>query len=300
MYKWIVTEIGLKCIIIVNNLNANKNPVDVLRNVWSITFELNKMMNKTKVEEKDVQDMQERDYNVVQKIKTAQKRLSELRRSVMSMSQITKDIENDIVDALSLLSNEMIKNESEKNVKIKEWWDLNIEIDDNSDNKLTSTEIWNRFKKDNKEYVDENKLLIDDFKNYVKVFIDVDKYNEKSKKGSIEFIGFKFKEVLLVSQPIEIEINIPTVVQPKKKVVNRVIKNQQNLVINETVDKELVEHYTATEDDIIKISKDKNVQVWQIVSVLVNNKIITKRQDARGYEIYKETEEYKGKLNDSK
>ena len=300
MYKWIVTENGLKCIIIVNNLNANKNPVDVLRNVWSITFELNKMMNKTKVEEKDVQDMQERDYNVVQKVKTAQKRLSELRRSVMSMSQITKDIENDIVDALSLLSNEMVKNESEKNVKIKEWWDLNIEIDENSDNKLTSTEIWNRFKKDNKEYVDENKLLIDDFKNYVKVFIDVDKYNEKSKKGSLEFIGFKFKEVLLVSQPIEIEINIPTLVQPKKKVVNRVIKNQQNLVINEVVDKEIVEHYTATGDDIMKISKDKNVQVWQIVSVLVNNKIITKRQDARGYEIYKETEEYKSKLNDSK
>uniref|UniRef100_A0A6C0I803 DUF2130 domain-containing protein n=1 Tax=viral metagenome TaxID=1070528 RepID=A0A6C0I803_9ZZZZ len=221
MYKWIVTETGLKCVVIVNNLNSNKNPVDVLRNLWSITNELHKMMNKTKVEEKDVQDMQERDYNVVQKIKTAQKRLSELRRSVMSMSQITKDIENDIVDALSLLSNEIVKNESEKNEKIKEWWDLNIEVDNNDENKLTSTEIWTRFKKDNKEYVDENKLLIDDFKNYVKIFIDVDKYNEKSKKGSIEFIGFKFKEVLLVSQPIEIEINIPTVVQPKKKVVNK-------------------------------------------------------------------------------
>ena len=105
---------------------------------------------------------------------------------------------------------------------------------------------------------------------------------------------------MLVSKPIEIEINIPTVVQPKKKVVNRVVKNSQNLVINEIVDKEIVEHYTATEDDIMKISKDKNVQVWQVVSVLVNNKIITKRQDARGYEIYKETEEYKSKLNDSK
>jgi organic radical activating enzyme len=146
------------------------------------------------------------------------------------MSQITKDIENDIVDALSLLSNEMVKNESEKNVKIKEWWDLNIEIDDNSDNKLTSTEIWNQFKKDNKEYVDKNKLLIDDFKNYVKVFIDVDKYNEKSKKGSIEFIGFKFKEVLLVSQPIEIEINIPVIVQPKKKVVIKKELATNNLI----------------------------------------------------------------------
>ena len=221
MYKWIVTENGLKCVVIVNNLNANKNPIDVLRNVWSITYELHKMMNKTKVEDKDVQDMKERDYNVVQKIKTAQKRLSELRRSVMSMSQITKDIENDIIDALSLLSNEIVKNESEKNEKIKEWWEINIEFDDNDDNKLTSTEIWTRFKKDNKEYVDENKLLIDDFKNYVKIFIDVDKYNEKSKKGSIEFIGFKFKEDLLVTQPIEIEINIPNVVQNKKKVVNK-------------------------------------------------------------------------------
>ena len=221
MYKWIVTENGLKCVVIVNNLNANKNPVDVLRNVWSITYELHKMMNKTKVEDKDVQNMKERDYNVVQKIKTAQKRLSELRRSVMSMSQITKDIENDIIDALSLLSNEIVKNESEKNEKIKEWWETNIEFDDNDDNKLTSTEIWTRFKKDNKEYVDENKLLIDDFKNYVKIFIDVDKYNEKSKKGSIEFIGFKIKEDLLVTQPIEIEINIPNVVQNKKKVVNK-------------------------------------------------------------------------------
>lgn len=299
MYKWIVTENGLKCVVIVNNLNSNKNPVDVLRNVWGITFELNKMINKTKVEEKDVQDMQERDYNVVQKIKTAQKRLSELRRSVMSMSQITKDIENDIVDALSLLSNEMVKNESEKNVKLKEWWDLNIEID-NSDNKLTSTEIWTRFKKDNKEYVDEHKLLIDDFKNYVKVFIDVDKYVEKNKKGLIEFIGFKFKEILLVSEPIQIEITMPNIVQPKKKVVNRVIKNQQNLVINETVDKEILDYYTATDHDIMKISKDKNVMVWQVVSVLVNNKIISKRTDARGYEIYKETEEYKSKINDSK
>jgi hypothetical protein len=174
---------------------------------------------------KEMKEIQERDYKVVQKIKTAQKRLSELKRTVASMSQITKDIENDILDALSLLSNEIVKNESEKNVKIKEWWDLNIESD-NSENKLTSTEIWTRFKKDNKEYVDENKLLIEDFKNYVKIFIDVEKYNEKSKKGSIEFLGFKFKENLLVSQPIEIEINIPNVIQKKKKVINKTISNQ--------------------------------------------------------------------------
>ena len=94
----------------------------------------------------------------------------------------------------------------------------------------------------NKEYVDENKLLIDDFKNYVKIFIDVDKYNEKSKKGSIEFIGFKFKEEhLLVTQPIEIEINIPNVIQKKKKVINKTINKQSKLVIDEEVDNSILD-----------------------------------------------------------
>ena len=295
MYKWIVTENGLKCIIIINNLNANKNSIDVLRNVWGITFELYKMMNKTKVDDTDIQEIKDRDYNVVQKIKTAQKRLSELRRSIMSMSQIIKDIENDIIDTLSLMSNEIVKNECDKNVKIKEWWALNIDYDENVENKLTSTEIWTRFKKDNNKYVDENKLMIDDFKKYVKIFIDVDKYVEKSKKGSIEFIGFKFKQILLVSEHIEIKMDIPNVVQNKKKVINKTI-NQPKLVIDEVIDKSIIEHYITTDDDIMKISKDKNIMVWQIVSVLINNKIINKRNESRGYEIYKDTEEYQSKI----
>ena len=82
--------------------------------------------------------------------------------------------------------------------------------------------------KDNKEYVDEHKLLIDDFKNYVKIFIDVDKYNEKSKKGSIEFIGFKFKEILLVSEPMKIELNVPNIIEKKKKVIKNKLKTSDN------------------------------------------------------------------------
>jgi len=223
MYKWIVTDIGLKCIVIVNNLNSNKNPTDMLRTVWSITYELHKMINKTKVEDTDIKEMkeiQERDYKVVQKIKTAQKRLSELKRTVASMSQITKDIEIDILDALSLLSNEIVKNECDKNVKIKEWWSSNISFDGNVENKLTSTEIWNRFKKDNKEYVDENKLLVEDVKNYIQIFIDVDNYVEKSKKGAMDLIGFKFNDLLVqTNETMDLELNIPSTIHKKKQVV---------------------------------------------------------------------------------
>jgi hypothetical protein len=197
MCKWIVTDVGLKCIVIVNKLNTNKNPTDVLRVVWNMTNEIHMMMSKTKeIDNTELEKLRERDYNVLQKIKTAYKRISEMKRNIVSMSQTAKDIENDMIDSINMFTNELSKNEFDKSLKIKEWWNENIEFDDNKENKLTSTDIWIRFKKENKLYVDENKMLIDDFKTCVKHFVDIDNYVEKSKKGSIEFIGFKFKDLL--------------------------------------------------------------------------------------------------------
>lgn len=295
MYKWVVTEIGLKCIIIVNNLNANKNQIDVLRNVWSITNEFNNMINKTKLDDEDIKKMRERDFNVVQKIKTTQKRLSELKRNVTTMSQITRDIENDIIDALSLLSNEIVQNEWNKNTKIKQWWDLNIDFSGDINDKLSSTELWNKFKKEIKPETDDDKILLEDFKNYVKTFVDIEHYIEKSKKGSIELIGFKLKEVLVEEPSLNVELNIPVVSSGKKK---KIIKNKSNqkILIDEDTDNNIIMQYNTTDDDVIKISNDNKIMVWQVVSILVNNKVIEKRGDARGYEIYKETDEYKSKL----
>ena len=302
MCKWIVTDVGLKCIIIVNKLNSNKNPTDVLRVVWNMTNEIYMMMSKTKaVDNTELEKMRERDYNVLQKIKMAQKRLSEMKRNVVSMSQIAKDIENDIIDAVSMFTNELSKNEFDKSLKIKEWWNENIDFDDNNENKLTSTDIWTRFKKENKLYVDENKILIDDFKTCIKNFVDVNNYVEKSKKGSIEFIGFKFKDLLVckesekgkIEEKLELELNIPNVVEKKKKTIK---KTEVNIVISNDVDKFIVEQYNNSNLNVLELSKSNNLLVWQVVSILMANGIIVRRTDARGYDLYKETEEYKNKI----
>ena len=303
MCKWIVTDVGLKCIIIVNNLNLNNNPTDVLRIVWNMTNEIHIMMSKTKeIDNKEIEQLRERDYNILQKIKTAQKRLSEMKRNVVSMSQITKDIENDIIDAISMFTNELSKNEFDKSLKIKEWWNDNIDFDDSGEYKLTSTEIWSRFKKENKEYIDENKLLVEDFKTHVKSFVSFDNYIEKSKKGLLEFTGFKFKELsgkeLLVSldnekikgveKQLEVELSIPIVVEKKKKVLKKLVSKE--------VEQDIVNQYNNSQQNVLEMSKCNNLLVWQIVSILMNNGVISKRGDARGYELYKETEEYKSKI----
>ena len=45
------------------------------------------------------------------------------------------------------------------------------------------------------------------------------------------------------------------------------------------------------------LAKEYNVRPWEIVSLLVRYKVIKKRDDARGYDKYKETDEYKQKIN---
>ena len=45
------------------------------------------------------------------------------------------------------------------------------------------------------------------------------------------------------------------------------------------------------------ISAENNIRPWEVVSLLVRNKIIIRRGEARGYDIYKETDEYKKSCN---
>ena len=300
MCKWIVTDIGLKCIIIVNKLNLSKSPIDMLRIVWNLTNEIHTILNKTKeLDNSELIKMKERDYNVLQKIKMAQKRLSEMKRNVVSMSQITKDIENDIIDAISMFTNELSKNEFDKRFKIKEWWNDNIDFDEKDTNsKITSTDIWGRFKKENKLYVDENKILIDDFKKYIKDFVDTNNYIEKSKKGVIEFIGFKFKD-LLVSElnseaTINVELDIPKIATIKKK--KTIVKKSDKVIIDEDTDNAIIDSYMDVNSNILDIAESEKVLVWQVVSVLIKNGLISKRSDARGYDLYKESEYYKSKI----
>ena len=61
-------------------------------------------------------------------------------------------------------------------------------------------------------------------------------------------------------------------------------------------DRKILKDYDNVENDIMTMSNN-DVRPWQIVSLLMKNKVILKRDDARGYDKYKETAEYKNKFN---
>ena len=63
------------------------------------------------------------------------------------------------------------------------------------------------------------------------------------------------------------------------------------------MDKRILEEYLESKDDIMKIADKNNVKTFQVVSLLIRYRIVTKRDEARGYDKYKETDEYKQKLS---
>jgi hypothetical protein len=293
MTKWITTDTGVKCILFINNLLEHKEPRNMLRQAWSICNDFNKLTKNVDKEDGELEEYIEKNLLYKKHIEKLQERASELRRNVNTSYNILKHMDNDLLEMLSNVSDKMVSDTFSLNNKIKEWWDNNIEYV-NDDSKITSTELWSKFKKDNKNYVEENKILIELFKNAVTGIVKSSTYIEKTKKSVIEFIGFRWKQIEIT--PIN-NLEMENVVIEKPKKVKPVKKEKLiDSYFDVEKDTKILKDYDNVENDIMTMSNN-DVRPWQIVSLLMKNKVILKRDDARGYDKYKETAEYKNKLN---
>ena len=284
--KWITTDSGVKCILFINNLLNNKEPQNTLRQAWTMCSDFIKLTKKVHKEDGELEKYREKDLLYKKQINNLQDRTSEMKRHINGTSNVLKNMENDLLDMLTIASDEIINDKFALNSKINEWWNMNIEYTADG-NKLTSTEIWNKFKRDNKEYVLEHKITIEQFKDSITSIADSSTYTEKTKKSSIEFTGFKFKEIEIENIIVE-KLEVPKKVKKEKK---------SNYYFSEEEDKKILEEYDDELNDIMKISSNNDVRPWEVVSLLVRYKIINRRAEARGYDIYKETDEYKENAN---
>jgi hypothetical protein len=288
MTKWITTDVGVKCILFINNLLEHKEPRNILRQAWTICNDFHRLTKKTVKEDGELEEYREKNLLYKKHINNLQDRAAEIRRGVNVLQNSLKNLDNELLEMLSLVSDDIVNEKVTLNNIIKKWWNNNIEYI-NDESKMTSTEIWNKFKKDNKEYVGDNKTTIEIFKDIVTSnIVNSSTYNEKTKKGVIEFIGFKWREIKL-KEIKDLIIQTSIIEKPKKE-------QEIELYFDEENDKKIIKDYTDTEDDIMLIGLNNNIKPFQVVSLLVRHKIISKRTDARGYDKYKETEEYKNKI----
>jgi hypothetical protein len=291
MFKWIMSNIGPKCIVFINQFN--KNPVNILRTLWIVSVEFYKLSKKPEESVyEDVKelkkDFEDKKFLLCKHIKSLQNSANEIRKSLNALLGVLKNINSELLDMLYIVSDEIVSNKSCTNYDvIYDWFSNNVEEVEDEKIKISCIELWNGFKRKNKEYITDKKITLEIFKQVIKNIIDSSKYVDKAK--TFELIGYKLKIEEIIIENVVTTAAIAAVPKDKK-----IKKNEY--YFDKEKDKQVLELYKIESNNIITISNEINVRPWEIVSLLVQYKIINSRKNARGYDSYKETDEYKNKV----
>jgi len=289
MYEWINTK---QCIVYINNLTEYEDPRKILRVVWFTCKELYKFVEEINVDNEELQELKNDKFKLMDKIKNMRKTMREINTTLNTTRNMLQQIDDEFKEILSSETEKLV----ESNYSIfDDWWATNIELT-NGDEKLLSTDLWFKFKQDNKTSMKEFDVTTDKFRQYLKTKVPMSSIILKNKNtnSAFEIKGIKWK---YVENKVEEKVEVETVLVndvPKKKTIKKV--KTPEVYFDENTDKTIIEDYIVSNDDIMTLANKYKIKTFELVSLLVRYKIITKRSESRGYDKYKETDEYKNKL----
>jgi hypothetical protein len=288
-------------IVYVNNLLQYNDPKKFLRILWSNCNELKRLIfDEETNDEPDKKNDELAEYkllhkNEIEKIKGYMKNVNELSSTIRNLLKI--------IDTMQLSMKETIDEETKKitgedvsDIKLLEdWWNKNVEFIEDETIILKSTDIWYKFKADTEN---EGKLEMINVQRFKQLLIQhLDRLGHhnyirvKSKLSPVEIKNYRLINNTVKREPDEVIKKVKTmkVVTEKKGV------SKTQLVLTIETERNILKSYMEDKKNIMEISETEECKPWEIVSLLVNKKVIQKRQDANGYDLYKETEEYKAK-----
>ena len=291
MYEWINTK---QCIVYINNLSQNEDPRKLLRIVWYTCKELYKLVEKGSDEDNELTNLKDKQIRFMTKVKNIRKTMREINTTLNTTKNLLQVVDDQLKEILEEETEQIVAS----NYSVFDsWWDLHIELT-NEDVRLVSTDLWINFKHANKSLFNELEITTDKFKQYIKTKVSMSNIILKNKNANSAFeikgIKWNLKTEKLEPEKLDILL-VDTEVKPEKKKTITKSKNTE-VFFSQEIDKKILEDYYDTQNDIIKIAKNNKVEIFQVVSLLVKYKIITKRDEARGYDKYKDSEEYKIKI----
>ena len=197
MYEWINTK---QCIVYINNLTEYEDPRKMLRVVWFTCKELYKFVQEIKVDNEELQELKNNKFKLMDKIKNMRKIMREINTTLNTTRNMLQQIDDEFKELLSSETEKLV----ESNYSIFDnWWYTNIELT-NEENKILSTDLWLKFKQDNKKTMIEFDVTTDKFKQYLKTKIPMTSIILKNKNmnSAFEIKGIKWKYIKTEEEPI--------------------------------------------------------------------------------------------------
>lgn len=224
MYEWINTS---QCLVYINNLTSFEDPSKILRIVWFTCKELHKMTQDVNFDEEELVKLKEQRFIFMDKIKGLRKNVREINTSMNATKNLIQLFDNQLKEILDTETSHIV----ESNFTLfDEWWKDNVQIT-NDDTIVISTELWFKFRQDNKDVIKEFEITNEKFKQYIKSKVPLSSITIKNKNNNSAFDikGIKIITSVedniqkehdeLVSEKIELELNEDVI--KKRKIVKK-------------------------------------------------------------------------------
>jgi len=226
MYEWINTT---QCLVYINNLTSFEDPAKILRIVWFTCKELHKMTQDVNFDEEELVKLKEQRFTFMDKIKGLRKNVREINTSMNATKNLIQLMDDQLKEILDSETSQIV----ESNFSLfDEWWKENVEVT-NDDSVVISTDLWFKFRQENKDIIKEFEITTEKFKQFIKSKVPLSSITIKSKNANsaFEIKGIKIigenqenKIIEVDTNKIELELNDEIIENESKK--KRIIKKK--------------------------------------------------------------------------
>lgn len=213
MYEWVNTR---QCLVYINNLSSFEDPKKILRIVWFTCKELYKLIENVDQDENGIPELKEKNFKLIDKIKNVRKTIREINTSMNTTRNLIQVMDDDLRVLLENETNEIVTS----NISLfDDWWEQSIEVT-NDETMVASTDLWTRFKHENKLIINEMNVSGEKFKQYIKSKVPSSCIILRNKNAisAFDIKGIQLKVIqVVVGEKINVEFVDDMDVKKKKK-----------------------------------------------------------------------------------
>jgi hypothetical protein len=180
MYDWINTK---QCIVYINNLSSFEDPKKILRIVWFTCKELYDMTKDVNFDEEELTKLKDDRFKMMDKIRVFRKNIREINTSMNATRNLIQVMDDELKTMLDNETNEIV---SSNFSLFDDWWNENV-IVTNDDSIVVSTDLWFRFKQENKDIIKDFEITPDKFRQFVKSKVSMSCITIKNKNVNSAF-----------------------------------------------------------------------------------------------------------------
>lgn len=182
MYEWINTT---QCLVYINHLTAFEDPAKILRIVWFTCKELYKMIADVNYDEEELVKLREQRYALMDKLKGLRKNIREVNTSMNATRNLIQLMDDQLRDLLDSETSEIVDSCFSL---FDGWWSDNVTIvSDEEATVVVSTDLWFKFRQDNKDLMKQFEITPEKFKQYIKSKVPLSSITIKSKNANAAF-----------------------------------------------------------------------------------------------------------------